>query len=356
MKEAVFSSSEDRIRASQASAAVAGRSIVSRERSPGPAGAWAGRVWFERAWAEGSLAWRVSEGLFSVLFPSDCRICGEPQLNISTLPVCPDCLAGIHPLRGKFCSICGERVLSSYAETDPEGLRRCPVCRRIDRPFDRAVAYGSYDGGLRELVHLLKYNGVRPAAKVLGRMLADVFSALEPEFEQARLDRGMFDQQPVLVIPVPLYKIRRRQRGFNQAELIARAALKFHPVRERMQLAPELLQRTRDTHSQIGLTSHQRRENLRGAFAATRAAEVTGREVILVDDVYTTGTTATECARVLRRAGARRVWVATVARTLKLASENQGFNVSEFQGRQEEDKIVDSAEIQDLETLATLKH
>ncbi len=202
-------------------------------------------------------------------------------------------------------------MLSTYALTDPDGLRRCPVCRRIERPFGRAVAYGSYDGGLRELVHLLKYNGVRPAANVLGRMLAEAIGALEPAFEQ----------EPVLVIPVPLFKTRRRQRGFNQAELIAKAAVKIYPVRDRFHLAADVLQRKRDTHSQIGLTSHQRRENLRGAFAVTRAAEVTGREVLLVDDVYTTGTTASECARVLRRAGASRVWVATVARTLKLASK-----------------------------------
>jgi len=291
---------------------------------------WATRVWATRVWATRVWAGRAAESLFSVLFPSDCRICGEPLLNISRLPVCPGCLDGLHPVRGKMCSICGERVLSSYAESDPEGLRRCPVCRRIDRPFERAVAYGSYEGGLRELVHLLKFNGVRPAAKVLGRMLAEALTALEPDFEQAGSDqnksaRAMFDQQPILVIPVPLYKTKRRQRGFNQAELIARAALKLHPAGERLQLAPDILLRTRDTHSQIGLTSHQRRENLRGAFAVTRATEVIGREVLLVDDVYTTGTTATECARVLRRAGARRVWVATVARTLKLASNYAEF-------------------------------
>ena len=281
-------------------------------------------------------AWvyRVAESLFSVLFPSDCRICGEPLLNVSRLPVCPDCLANVLPVRGKMCSVCGERVLSSYAETDPEGLRRCPVCRRVDHPFERAVAYGSYEGGLRELVHLLKYNGVRPAAKVLGRMLAEALTALDAEFEQARLDRGLYDRQAILVVPVPLYKSKRRQREFNQAELVAQAALASYPARDSLQLVADVLQRTRDTQSQIGLTSHQRRENLRGAFTVARAAEVTGRDVLLVDDVYTTGTTVTECARVLRRAGARRVWVATVARTLKLASqyaESQGFNVSTFQ-------------------------
>lgn len=180
------------------------------------------------------------------------------------------------------------------------------------------------------MVHLLKYNGVRPAAKVLGRMLAESVAGLVPEFEQ----------EMVLVIPVPLFKAKLRQREFNQAELIARAALPLLDARFR--LVPDILQRTRDTHSQIGLTSHQRRENLRGAFAVARAEEVTGLEVLLVDDVYTTGTTATECAGVLRKAGASKVWVATVARTVKLASKyaeaedadsvGRGFNVSKFQG------------------------
>ena len=270
-------------------------------------------------------------------------------MNISRLPVCPDCLASIHVVRGKICSICGERVLSSYSELDDDGLRRCPVCRRVERPFERAVAYGSYDGGLRELIHLLKYNGVRPAAKVLGRMLAETLTSLEPAFEQAA----------VLVIPVPLYKSKRRNRGFNQAELISSVALKLGPARERLRLATDILLRTRETRSQIGLTSHQRRENMRGAFAVARAMEVTGREVLLVDDVYTTGTTATECARVLRRAGAAKVWVVTVARTLKLASklveieEPQGerFKVSELQGCKEEAESAEALASSNLETL-----
>jgi ComF family protein len=192
------------------------------------------------------------------------------------------------------------------------------------RPFDRAVAYGSYEGSLRELIHLLKYNGVRPAANVLGQLLAETLAALEPDFEQLS-----FEHPPILVIPVPLYKGKRRQRGFNQAELIARAALRLRPASEHMQIVPDILVRTRDTASQIGLTSHQRRANLRGAFSVARAAEVTGRQVILVDDVYTTGATATECAHVLRRAGASNVRVATVARTLKMASNYGQFRPEE---------------------------
>jgi ComF family protein len=279
----------------------------------------------------------LAEGLFSVLFPSDCRICGLPLLNISRLPVCPECLASIHPITGTVCSICGERVLSSYAHADDDGLTRCPICRRIDHPFERAVAYGSYDGALRELVHLLKYNGIRPAANVLGRMLSQTLTGLPAEFAPA----------PVLIVAVPLYKNKHRERGFNQAELISRAALKTSPVCERFELSEGLLVRTRETHSQIGLTSHQRRENLRGAFSVSCPQEVTGREVLLVDDVYTTGTTATECARVLRRSGASKVWIATVARTLKLASkyrdseqlegsQDEGFTVSKSQAFKEE--------------------
>lgn len=276
------------------------------------------------------LSWvkRAAEGLFAVLFPSDCRICGEPLLNISRLPVCLRCLGQMEPIHGKVCSVCGERVLSSYAITDSDGLMQCPVCRRIDRPFDRAVAYGSYDGGLRELIHLLKYNRMRPAAAVLGRMLAETLIGLEASLEQPS----------VLVSPVPLFKRRYRDRGFNQAELVARDALKVL-AEPRWQLRADLLRRTRDTHSQIGLTSHQRRENMRGAFAVTSAAEVTGREIVLVDDVYTTGTTASECARVLRRAGASRVWVATVARTLKLASK---YAEVEADGKTEESFVAEA--------------
>jgi ComF family protein len=205
-------------------------------------------------------------------------------------------------------------VLSPYGVESVDEALVCPVCRRVAPPFAAAMAYGSYEGGLRELVHLLKYGGVKPAANVLGKLLAEAFS-LRCEFARSETENK------IIVIPVPLHASRRRQRGFNQAELIAGAALKCLPDRDRLVLATDVLKRQRDTHSQIGLTSHQRRENLRGAFVVRNAEAIAGRDVLLVDDVFTTGTTASECARVLRRAGAARVSIATVARTLKLASQ-----------------------------------
>jgi len=185
----------------------------------------------------------------------------------------------------------------------------CGLCQRIQPPFQKALAYGSYDGGLRDLIHLLKYQQVRPAAGVLGRMLAEVIDGLE-----TGIPKGA-----IAVVPVPLHARKQAQRGFNQSELIARIALKQLARPERFQLSAGVLERRRETASQIGLTGHQRRENLRGAFAVKNPGQIADRQVVLVDDVFTTGTTVSECARVLRRAGAVGVWVATVARTLKIA-------------------------------------
>jgi ComF family protein len=216
----------------------------------------------------------------------------------------------MHPIVGPVCSICWERILSPYAVSGTDGEPRCGLCRRIQPPFAKAAAYGSYEGGLRELIHLLKYGGMPRAASVLGRMLAEAIEDLESDFPQGT----------VAVVAVPLHRAKRGQRGFNQAELIARAALKHQPSPGRLRLLEGVLERKRETRSQTGLTSHQRRENMRGAFMVARLEEVKGQPVLIVDDVYTAGTTVGECARVLRRAGASKVWVATVARTLKTSA------------------------------------
>ncbi len=209
---------------------------------------------------------------------------------------------------------CGE----TDCEESNRGETRCKLCQRTDPPFERAVAYGSYDGGLRDLIHLLKFQQVRPAAAVLGSLLAETIANLDeamtagPSVSRTSLSRT------IAVVPVPLHKRKQAQRGFNQAETIARSALKRLSRPQRFDLSTGVLVRRRETGSQIGLTRPQRRENLRGAFAVSDPARIVNRDVLLIDDVYTTGTTASECARVLRRAGAARVWVATVARTLMI--------------------------------------
>jgi ComF family protein len=274
---------------------VAGPSIARRKSQP----------WVSRA------SRQIAESLFAVLFPSDCRICGIALVKISRLPVCQECLDSIRPLGGELCAICGERLFSSYALSALESEPRCGLCRRIEPNFARAVAHGSYEGGLRELIHLLKYGGVRPAANVLGRMLAEAIAGLEVNSSA----------EPIAVIPVPLYRARLRDREFNQAETIARAAMKFMPASSGLRLRPGILERKRETASQTGLTRHQRRANVRGAFAVARPEIIKGRQVLVVDDVYTTGATVSECARVLRRAGATKVWVATVARTMKASGQ-----------------------------------
>ncbi len=279
---------------------------------------------------------RVAATLFFTFFPSDCRICGSPLIEVSRLPVCKTCLLALRPLQGSYCSVCGEMLhLPAYVlreHADPSetycGETRCQLCRRTDPPFERAVAYGSYEGALRDLIHVLKFQQVRPAAAVLGRMLAETI---------AHLERTM-PVGSIAVVPVPLHPRKQAQRGFNQAQMIARIALKHLSRPKRFDLCEGVLLRRRETGSQIGLTRHQRRENLRGAFAVRDTARIVNRDILLVDDVLTTGTTASECARVLLRAGAARVWVATVARTLKI------FDVISLSGNLPEDFAEEGSE------------
>ena len=250
----------------------------------------------------------IAQGIFAALLPSDCRLCGIPLTNISRLPVCLDCLHKMAPLNGASCEVCGERLAGAVLDK-----QICAACEELRPHFIKATAYGAYDTELRELIHLLKYARVESAAKFLGELLAEAIQKLGP----------MADG--VLVVPVPLYRSKRRERGFNQAELIARAALKKSAL-SGLELANDVLSRIRPTVSQIGLTRPQRVENVRGAFKVVHQNKVAGRSVILVDDVLTTGTTASECARILRGAGAEKVWVATVARTLK----ERGFESGRF--------------------------
>ena len=187
----------------------------------------------------------------------------------------------------------------------------CGLCRRIPPPFERAVAFGVYRHTLRWLIHSLKYDGMEPVADELGSRLAQTLLSFEPG-----APRNM------RVVPVPLHAAKQKLRGFNHAELLARSAVKavcgLQRVEDKsswdLKMTPGILERQRATQSQAGLSPHQRRENLRGAFFVPRPDRVKGSHILLIDDIYTTGATARACTKALLAAGAEAVWVATLAR------------------------------------------
>jgi ComF family protein len=257
----------------------------------------------------------LARSVFSVLFPSDCRLCSLPLVNISSLPVCEECLASLEPIHAAQCVQCGERLMPAQLLV---GDGRCHGCHEFQPDFDRAVSYGEYDGAVRGLIHLLKYDSVMPAAPILGGLLADAIRHLTLE-----------DDCRPLLVPVPLHSSKRRERGFNQSERIARAGLKH--LEPHVEIAA-VLKRHRATHSQVGLTREERIANMRDAFRVVEPPRVRGRTVIVVDDVMTTGTTVSECARVLKKAGAERVFAATVARTLKGAQRPEVAQSQEEEG------------------------
>jgi predicted amidophosphoribosyltransferase len=196
-------------------------------------------------------------------------------------------------VRAPQCILCGDRLASAQLLM---GDGRCVHCRDDEPAFDRALSFGEYKGPLRGLIHLLKYENVTPVAGPLGEMLARTLSEL----------LSASNNEKLLLLPVPLHKSRRRTRGFNQAELIARAAAKQSA--QKFEVVSSLLVRHRETISQVGLSREERIENMRDAF-------------------------------VLKNAGAERVWAATVARAFQGADLREPADG----GQQEEVEAVQVA-------------
>lgn len=235
---------------------------------------------------------KVSDRIFAFIFPDECRICSEPLREASRIPVCRTCLAKPAPLAAEyFCIQCRSPFRSRFP-LDEQG--RCALCRRGLRGFEAAYSFGFYEDELRELIHLFKYGKIQTLAKPLGRLLS---LALPRELS--------FD----VIVPMPLHWRKRWQRGFNQSALLARQiGRRTHvPVKN-------ALRRVRNTAAQAGLTNAKRRVNVSGAFRAKNKKAFAGKRILLIDDVMTTGATASSCARALKMAGAAGVTLLTLAR------------------------------------------
>ena len=244
------------------------------------------------------------------MFPTDCRVCGGPVVVFSKAQVCEACAArvGAQKDAAVLCSRCGDAMgMESARFAGARGASECTMCRLAPPEFERAVAFAVYDEEVREMLHLLKFNGMRKIADaVLGDGMANAVLQLEGSAATE-----------LVVIPVPLFAARQRSRGFNQSQVLAEAGLaRLRKLRPswRLALRADVLHRVRDTNPLFAMNPRARRKSLQGAFRVENADAIRGREVLLVDDIMTTGATASECSRVLMRAGAAKVWVVTMAR------------------------------------------
>jgi len=249
------------------------------------------------------------DAISSTLFPASCALCGSPLPRHSSVPICDACWTEIPGPNGPVCDRCGDS-LDSPAVEGIASTHLCRTCRLTPPPFTRAVAFGTYEGRMRDAIHALKYGRIHPAARRLGSMLATAIEQLAPEAPAE-----------FLVVPLPLHRSKHKQRGFNQACALAdsaiRALRKTYPEWH-LTLVPRALMRQRATESQAGLTPRQRRNNVRGAFKVAHPDAVRGKCILLIDDILTTGATARAAAQSLKRAGAASVYVATLARARRM--------------------------------------
>jgi glyceraldehyde 3-phosphate dehydrogenase len=244
-------------------------------------------------------AWMTAA--LDLVFPALCPVCGVALGAGRRDPLCGACWHSIERIAHPGCLRCGAAPFDPEAEATSG---TCGSCREVAPAFDYARSAAQYRGPLREALHAFKFRGKRALSRVLGDLVVEVWGA-------------SLSEDVAALVPVPLSRDRARERGYNQAELLAaRVGARLDiPVQVRW------LRRVRATMPQSDLTAAERRVNVRGAFAGAPA--VAGRHVIVIDDVFTTGATVEECARVLRAAGAVRVGVLTVARIIASTVESE---------------------------------
>jgi ComF family protein len=230
-----------------------------------------------------------------ILFPPLCHVCRTHVPGDEEIHICAACREKIAPIASPFCPVCGVPFATEDGIDHP-----CGPCLTDRPPFARARSATVFQGAVQELVHRFKYGRKMHLARPLGLLTA---RALSDFARQAA---------PDCIVPVPLHNRRLRERGFNQSQLLGRMLAK----RWSIPLSVNNLRRIRWTEPQVGLSSSERERNVRGAFAIADPAHIREKRVLLVDDVYTTGSTVAECARTLARAGAEEVFVITVARAI----------------------------------------
>jgi competence protein ComFC len=258
-----------------------------------------GERWTAR-WARAgrSVLREAAGGLVALAFPDDCRICAQPLEEPSRIPLCAACLGSFRVIAAPICTTCG-RPMVAGAQLGAAGPI-CRLCRRDTYAFDLARSYAAYDDALLRAITLLKHEAILPLARWFGERLEEV----------VRSEPGSFT--PDLVVPVPLHPDRLRERGFNQAELLARVAAR----RLGLPLEPRAIERRKPRPPKLRLSRHERWQAVRGAYGAVAGRQFDNHRVLLVDDVFTTGATLDACARALRSAGAAYVAALTVARVV----------------------------------------
>ena len=233
-----------------------------------------------------------------LIYPAPCPVCDRALGPGRRDPLCRECWDGITRIEDPLCVTCG-LPLPSFERAASATPSRCHACVTAPPPFDYARAAGAYAGSLRDALHALKFGGKRALARPLGALIVEQCGVLLGPHVDA-------------LVPVPLARARERQRGFNQATLVAAHLA----ASSGLAVKPGWLSRRRSTRPQTELTAAERRANVARAFAASPS--VAGTHVLLVDDIVTTGATVAECARTFRAAGARAVGVLAVARVLAL--------------------------------------
>lgn len=227
-----------------------------------------------------------------VFFPSFCPLCSSLLEKPGERVVCRNCLRNLRPETAAFCLCCG-RFFAGRVASHP-----CPACLDSPPAFSRHRSACRYRGTVKDLIRLLKYQKKMVLGDDLARFL----------FKHLRREHSLWWGADILV-PVPLHPHRLRQRGFNQAEILARRLSRL----SRLDLQTKALIKVRDAAPQTTLSGEDRRSNLRGAYAVRGGRLIQGKTVILVDDVFTTGATMEECSRVLREAGAGEVRAVSIA-------------------------------------------